>query len=43
MQLSKNFSLEELTNSATAKKHKIDNTPNFDEKLNLLHLAQEVL
>ena len=43
MQLSKNFTLEELTNSSTAKKYKIDNTPNFEEKLNLLHLAQEVL
>lgn len=43
MQLSKNFTLEELTSSSTAKQHKIDNTPNFEEKLNLLHLAQEVL
>lgn len=43
MQLSKNFTLEELTNSSTAKQYKIDNTPNFEEKLNLLHLAQEVL
>lgn len=43
MQLSKNFTLEELIHSSTAKQYKIDNTPNFEEKLNLLHLAQEVL
>ena len=43
MQLSKNFSLSELINSSKAKQYKIDNSPNFDEKLNLLHLAQDVL
>lgn len=43
MQLSKNFSLSELTSSSKAKQYNIDNSPNFNEKLNLLHLCQDVL
>lgn len=43
MQLSRNFSLSELTSSSKAKQYKIDNSPNFEEKLNLLHLCQDVL
>ena len=42
-QLAKNFSLEELTASATAKAKKIDNTPTPQVKENLEKLCKEVL
>lgn len=41
--LSKNFTLEEMTNSPTAKRLKIDNTPNAKELANLKALCQNVL
>ena len=41
--LSANFSLEELTASATAKAKKIDNTPSLEVKKNLERLCKEVL
>lgn len=41
--LSKNFSLEELIASNTAKAKKIDNTPSEQIKKNLERLAKEVL
>lgn len=43
MQITKNFSYEELINSATAKIKKIDNTPNEEQKQNLIKLAKEIL
>ena len=43
MQLSKNFSLAEMVASGTAKRMKIDNTPNEEVLGNLTKLAQEVL
>lgn len=42
-QLSKNFSLEELTYSATAVSKRIDNTPTAEVAENLSRLAKEVL
>ena len=42
-QLTKNFSLEELIASATAKAKKIDNTPTPQVKENLEKLCKEVL
>lgn len=42
-QLSKNFSLKELTNSATAIRKGIDNTPNKEQIDNLTRLCVEVL
>ena len=42
-QLTKNFSLEEMVASATAKAKKIDNTPNSEVKKNLEKLCKEVL
>ena len=42
-QLTKNFSLEELTASATAKAKKIDNTPTPQVRANLEKLCKEVL
>lgn len=42
-QLTKNFSLEELTASATAKAKKIDNTPTLQVRANLEKLCKEVL
>lgn len=41
--LTNNFSLEELTASATAKAKKIDNTPTPEVKANLERLCKEVL
>jgi zinc D-Ala-D-Ala carboxypeptidase len=43
MQLSKNFSLEELTKSETALRHDMDNTPGEDEIENLKLLVEKVL
>ena len=40
---SKNFTYEELVNSATAKRLKIDNTPNEEQKEKLKRLAVEIL
>lgn len=40
MKLTEHFTLEELTDSATAKKLKIDNTPTKEIKENLRELAQ---
>lgn len=40
---SKNFTYEELVNSATAKRLKIDNTPNEEQKEKLKKLAVEIL
>ena len=42
-QLSKNFSLKELTRSDTAIRLGIDNTPDFEQVINLTHLAIKVL
>ena len=39
MNLSENFTLEELTASETAERHGIDNTPNNDVLMNLRRLA----
>lgn len=41
--LSKNFTYEELTHSATAKRLKINNTPNNEEKGKLKKLAETIL
>lgn len=43
MKITKNFSLEEFTNSATAKKNKIDNTPNNEAINNIIRLATNIL
>ena len=43
MQLSKNFSLLELTKSQTAERKGIDNTPNADHIYNLTALAENIL
>lgn len=43
MQLSKNFSLSELTKSQTATRLGIDNTPNEEQIENLKHLCVNVL
>lgn len=43
MNLTKNFTLEELTYSSTAKKYGIDNTPNMAELNNLRELAEVIL
>lgn len=43
IKLSRNFTLEELTASATAKHHGIDNTPSAQEIVCLTALAQSVL
>lgn len=43
MQLSKNFSLAEMTASDTAKRSNIDNTPNNEELENLKKLCNDVL
>lgn len=43
MQLSKNFSLEELTKSETALRHDMDNTPGEAEIENLKLLVEKVL
>lgn len=42
-QLSKNFSVKELTKSSTATRLGIDNTPNIEQTINLTHLAINVL
>ena len=42
-QLTKNFTLEELTKSTMAKKYKIDNTPDKNSILNLEKLAKTIL
>lgn len=41
--ITKNFTFEELTNSATAKRLGIDNTPNEKERESIIKLAKEVL
>jgi len=43
MQLSKNFTLLELTKSQTAERKGIDNTPNADHIYNLTALAENIL
>lgn len=43
MQLTKNFTLEELTKSTTADRLKIENTPNEKELNNLKELCENVL
>ena len=43
MQLSKNFSLAELTKSTTAARHGINNTPNTEEQRYLTELCQKIL
>lgn len=43
MNLTKNFTLEELTNSSTAKQKKLDNTPTKEVIENLTKLATTVL
>jgi zinc D-Ala-D-Ala carboxypeptidase len=43
MQLSKNFSLLELTKSQTALRKGIDNTPNQDHIENMIKLAENIL
>lgn len=43
MQLSKNFTLEEMTRSLTAEMHHIDNTPNAAQTANLKTLCDKVL
>jgi zinc D-Ala-D-Ala carboxypeptidase len=43
MQLSKNFSLEEMTKSETALRHDMDNTPKAAEIANLVVLCEKVL
>lgn len=43
MQLTKNFTLEELTASSTAKTRGINNTPNPEQLANLSRLAREIL
>lgn len=42
-QFTKNFSFDELINSATAKRLGLDNTPNEKEKEKLRRLAEEIL
>lgn len=42
-QLSKNFSLKELTKSSTALRLGIDNSPNTEQTINLTHLAINIL
>lgn len=43
MNLTKNFTLEELTYSSTAKKYGIDNTPNNSELNSLRELCEAIL
>ena len=43
MQLTENFTLEELIESSTAKAKKIDNTPDEVSKDKLIHLANDIL
>ena len=43
MQLTKNFTLEELTRSSKAKALKIDNSPNPEQLANLKALAENIL
>lgn len=43
MQLSENFTLEELTKSTTANKKKIDNSPNDEQIENLKNLCKNIL
>ena len=43
IKLSKNFTLQELTKSATADRYNIDNTPNEKEIENLKRLANDIL
>lgn len=42
-QITKNFTIDELVSSATAKRLGIDNTPNDKERESLIQLAKEVL
>jgi hypothetical protein len=43
MQLSKNFSLQEMIKSETALRHDMDNTPGSTEIANLVALCEKVL
>lgn len=43
MQLTKNFTLEELTRSSKAKALRIDNSPNAEQLANLKALAENIL
>lgn len=43
MKITNNFTLEELTNSSTAKRLGLDNTPNGQETEKLIRLAKEIL
>ena len=43
MNITKNFTLEELTASSTAKRLKIDNSPNEQIKKNLKQLCEKIL
>lgn len=43
MQLSKNFTLEEMTKSATAQRLGINNAPKVDEVDNLKKLCEKIL
>lgn len=43
MQITTNFNYDELINSATARIKKIDNTPNEEQKQNLIKLTKEIL
>jgi zinc D-Ala-D-Ala carboxypeptidase len=43
MQLTKNFTLEELTRSSKAKALRIDNSPNVEQLSNLKALAENIL
>jgi len=43
MNLTKNFTLEEMVRSQTAKEKKIDNTPNKEQIDNLKYLCVEIL
>lgn len=43
MQISENFKLSEFTNSKTADKKKIDNTPSPSERANIYTLVNEIL
>ena len=43
MQITKNFTLAELTDSTTARIRKIDNTPNEEPKKNLIQLIKNIL
>ena len=43
MNLTENFTLEEMVSSATASVKKIDNTPDLEQKEKLARLCNEIL